>query len=160
MPEGILVVNKPRGLTSHDVVNRVRRIRNQALECGIDILNPVQTSAAGMDPAVAESLKPRIEQALELLTLAEQPAAIEHADRIAQLLLGKIEPNTGLVEARLARLNTVRAILEQGEWLTAEQLNALQPDPPAQKAGNCEAHGKTSGDHQSRCASGRKPLGI
>ncbi len=88
---------------------------------------------AGMDPAVAESLKPRIEQALELLTLAEQPAAIEHADRIAQLLLGKIEPNTGLVEERLARLNTVRAILEQGEWLTAEQLNALQPDPPAQK---------------------------
>ncbi|WP_324781134.1 plasmid mobilization protein [Thiobacillus sedimenti] len=88
---------------------------------------------AGMDPAVAESLKPRIEQTLELLTLAKQSAAIEHADRIARLLLGKIEPNTGLVEARLARLNTVREILEQGEWLTAEQLNALQPNPPTQR---------------------------
>lgn len=88
---------------------------------------------AGMDPAAAESLKPKIEQALEFLTLAEEPAAIEHADRFAQLLIGKIEPNIGLVEARLARLRTVMAILEQGEWLTAEQLNALQPNPPAQK---------------------------
>ena len=88
----------------------------------------------GMDPAIAESIKPRIEQALVFLMLAEQPAVIEQADRIAELLLGKIQPNTGLVEARLARLRTVRTVLEEGEWLTAEQLNALQPKPPAQKS--------------------------
>lgn len=88
----------------------------------------------GMDPGVAESVRPKIERALRLLVLAEQPAAIEDADRIAELLSGKIEPSTGLIEARLARLKTIRAILEDGEWLTAEQLNALQPKPPAQKS--------------------------
>jgi len=87
-----------------------------------------------MDPGVAESIRPRIERALQLLVLAEQPAVIEDADRIAELLSGKIEPSTGLVEARLARLKTIRAILEDGEWLTAEELNALQPNPPAQKS--------------------------
>jgi len=88
----------------------------------------------GMDPGVAESVRPKIERALRLLVLTEQPAAIEDADRIAELLSGRIEPSTGLVEARLARLKTIRAILEDGEWLTAEQLNALQPKPPAQKS--------------------------
>jgi len=87
-----------------------------------------------MDPGVAESGRPKIERALRLLVLTEQPAAIEDADRIAELLSGKIEPSTGLIEARLARLKTIRAILEDGEWLTAEQLNALQPKPPAQKS--------------------------
>jgi hypothetical protein len=103
---------------------------------------------AGMDVAVAESLKPKIEQALGFLVLVEQPAAIAHADRVAELLIGKIEPNTGLVEARIARLRTVRAILEEGEWLTAEQLNAMQPKPPAQKsqpASNWKRRGRIFG---------------
>lgn len=31
-------------------------------------------------------------------------------------------------------MKTIKAILEQGEWLTAEQLNALQPSPSTQKS--------------------------
>lgn len=88
----------------------------------------------GLDPGVAESVRPKIERALRLLVVAEQPGAIEDADRIAELLSGRIEPNAGLVETRLARLKTIRDMLENGEWLTAEQLNALQPNPPAQKS--------------------------
>lgn len=88
----------------------------------------------GLDPAVAGALKPRIEHAIELLLLSAQPHMLEHADRIAELLSGKIEPNTGLVKERLARLKTIKTILEKGEWLTAEQMNALQPNPPAQKS--------------------------
>lgn len=30
-------------------------------------------------------------------------------------------------------METIRAIFKQGEWLTAEQLNVLQPNPPAQR---------------------------
>ena len=88
----------------------------------------------GMDPAVAEALRPRMEHALELLLLSEQPRLLEEADRLAALLSGQPEPNLGLVKERLARLKTLREMLEEGEWLTAEQLNALQPHPPAQKA--------------------------
>ncbi len=88
----------------------------------------------GMDPAVVEALKPRLEHALELLLLSEQPRLLEEADRLAALLSGQIEPNLGLVKERLARLKTLRKMLEEGGWLTAEQLNALQPRPPAQKS--------------------------
>lgn len=31
-------------------------------------------------------------------------------------------------------MKTVRKILKQGEWLTAEQMNALQVNPPSQKS--------------------------
>ena len=92
------------------------------------------TLPEGMDPAVAEALKPRMELALELLLLSEQPRLLEEADRLALLLSGKPEPNLGLVKERMARLKTIRKMLEEGEWLTAEQLNALQPSPPAQKS--------------------------
>lgn len=50
-------------------------------------------------------------------------------------------PVAGAVEALRAedlheesRMSTIKTILAEGEWLTAEQLNALQPDPPAQKS--------------------------
>ena len=88
----------------------------------------------GTDPAVAASLKPEIERLVELFLLPEQPRVIEQADRIAELLSKKIEPNLGLVRERLERLKTIRRILEEDEWLTAEQLNMLQPNPPAQKS--------------------------
>lgn len=35
---------------------------------------------------------------------------------------------------RHTRLKTIKVILEEGAWLTAEQLNAMQPNPPAQKS--------------------------
>lgn len=88
----------------------------------------------GTDPAVAASLKPEIERLVELFLLPEQPRVIEQADRIAELLSKKIEPNLGLVRERIERLKTIRRILEEDEWLTAEQLNMLQPNPPAQKS--------------------------
>ncbi len=88
----------------------------------------------GMDPAVASALKPQMERALELVLLSEQPRLLEEADRLASLLSGKPEPNLGLVKERIARLKTIRKMLEADEWLTADQLNALQPNPPAQKS--------------------------
>lgn len=107
--------------------SRAAGVANSGLTLGVNL-------PEGMDPGVAESVRPKIERALQLLVVSGQPAAIEDADRIAELLSGKIEPSTGLVETRLARLKTIKAILEGGEWLIAEQLNALQPNPPAQKS--------------------------
>ena len=88
----------------------------------------------GTDPAVAESFKSEIERFVELFLLVEQPRVLERADKLAELLSEKIEPNLGLVQERLQRLKTIRKILEEDEWLTAEQLNVLQPHPPAQKS--------------------------
>jgi len=88
----------------------------------------------GTDPAVVESIRPQIERAVQLLLLSEQPRMLVRADQIAELLIGKIEPNIGLVQERIQRLKTTKRILEEAEWLTAEQLNAMQPNPPAQKS--------------------------
>ena len=51
--KGILVVDKPQGLTSHDVVNRVRRILGQRSVGHLGTLDP---SATGVLPIVAGSL--------------------------------------------------------------------------------------------------------
>ena len=34
----------------------------------------------------------------------------------------------------MTRLETIKAIFDEGEWLTAEQLNAMQPKPLARKS--------------------------
>lgn len=41
-----------------------------------------------------------------------------------------VEPSFGLVDDRLQRLHTVKKILSETEWLTSDQINALQPKPP------------------------------
>jgi hypothetical protein len=48
----------------------------------------------------------------------------------------------------LARSKTIKSILNEGEWLTAEQLHALQANPPAQKskpASNWKRRGRIFG---------------
>jgi hypothetical protein len=47
---------------------------------------------------------------------------------------GLIEPDLELLNERVERMRTVRDIFAQGDWLTAEQLNALQVNPPGNKA--------------------------
>src|SRR5215470_11567957 len=50
---GVLVIDKPAGLTSHDVVNRVRRILGQRAVGHLGTLDP---SATGVLPLVVGSL--------------------------------------------------------------------------------------------------------
>jgi len=41
-----------------------------------------------------------------------------------------IEPDYGLIEERLQRLQTIQEIFSEEKWLTAEMLNHLQAEPP------------------------------
>src|SRR5207249_4184081 len=50
---GVLIIDKPAGLTSHDVVNRVRRILNQRSIGHLGTLDPLAT---GVLPLVTGSL--------------------------------------------------------------------------------------------------------
>lgn len=45
---------------------------------------------------------------------------VDEADKIATVLRGQIHPNVALREERMARMRTVKKILETGDWLTAE----------------------------------------
>jgi tRNA pseudouridine55 synthase len=51
--DGVLIIDKPRGLTSHDVVNRVRRILGQRSVGHLGTLDPLAT---GVLPLVAGNL--------------------------------------------------------------------------------------------------------
>jgi hypothetical protein len=62
------------------------------------------------------------------------PSLRRGTDELAELLTGLIKPEVGLVEERLHRLQTIREIFTEEEWLTAEMLNRLQPEPPSNKS--------------------------
>lgn len=88
----------------------------------------------GTDPALLPSLRRGIEQAVKLMVSSGKVAVMQQADELAGLLTGLIQPEVGLVEERLHRLQTIREIFEEEEWLTAEMLNRLQPESPSNKS--------------------------
>ncbi len=86
------------------------------------------------DPAAIASVVGAVEKALAVLVKAGQAGVIEQADRLAEIATGLLEPNAELLEDRLRRMQTLHQIFAEGDWLTAEQLNALQQNPPKNKA--------------------------
>lgn len=88
----------------------------------------------GTDPALLPSLRHGIERAVILVMTSGEATILEQADQLARLLTGSIEPDLGLVEERVQRLHTIREIFKEEEWLTAEMLNRLQPEPPSNRS--------------------------
>jgi len=84
-----------------------------------------------IDPAVLPSMVAAIEKAFVVLADA---GVLERADRLAELATGLVEPSLELVEERVHRMRTIHELFAEGDWLTAEQLNALQATPAANKA--------------------------
>jgi len=95
-----------------------------------DLILPVNLPS-GIDPAVLPSMIAAIEKAFVVMAGA---GVLERADRLAELAAGFVEPSLELVEERVHRMRTIHEVFGDGEWLTAEQLNALQASPPANKA--------------------------
>lgn len=88
----------------------------------------------GTDPAILPSVRLGISRAVNLVLTTGQTAILEQADQLAGLVSGLIEPDLGLVEERLDRLQTIRTMFHEGEWLTNEMLNQLQPEPPSNRS--------------------------
>lgn len=91
------------------------------------------TVPESIDPAAVPSVGAAMEKALTLMTKVGD-VVVGRADRLAELATGLAEPSLDLVEERTRRMRTIRQVFEEGDWLTAEQLNALQASPPANKA--------------------------
>lgn len=86
------------------------------------------------DPAAVSSMVEAVEKALTLLVNAGQGAVLERADHLAELAAGLLEPSSELLEDRVRRMQTLRQVFAEGDWLTAEQLNALQAAPPKNRS--------------------------
>ena len=114
---------------THHMPKASRTAKASAQALVLDVAIP-----EGTDPALLPSLRRGIEQAVRLMVSSGEVAVIQQADELAELLTGLIKPEVGLVEERLHRLQTIREIFNEEEWLTAEMLNRLQPEPPANKS--------------------------
>ena len=104
---------------------------------------------ADTDPALIPALQQAVETAMALVARSSG-SLLRDADQLAELVTGLARPDPGLLEERLARAQTLRTLIETGEWLTAEQLNALQPDPPANRshpASDWKRRGRIFGVH-------------
>lgn len=102
-------------------------------EHGSALYVPV-TVPEDMDPAAVSSVIEAIEKALVVLVHARHGDVIARADQIAELATGLLEPSSELLEDRVRRMGTLRQVFAVGDWLTAEQLNVLQAEPPKSKS--------------------------
>lgn len=86
------------------------------------------------DPAAVSSVIQAIEKALVVMVHARQGEVIAHADHLAEIATGLLEPSSELMEDRVQRMRTLRQVFAEGDWLTSEQLNSLQDAPPKSKS--------------------------
>lgn len=89
------------------------------------------------DPAAVSSVVQAIERALALLVHARQGEVLIRADQLAELATGLLEPSSELLEDRVQRMHTLRQVFTEGDWLSSEQVNALQESPPHNKSQPC-----------------------
>ncbi len=88
-----------------------------------------------IDPATLPSLIDTIEKVLFIYAKSgEGSALLARTDRLAELVTGLLRPNMELLEDRVQRMRTLVQVFAEGDWLTSEELNALQPTPPANKS--------------------------
>src|SRR6218665_1538305 len=87
-----------------------------------------------IDPAEVSSLVEAIQKAMVVLTHGRQGDVTTRADRIAELASGLLEPSQELLEDRVHRMQTLHQVFATGDWLTSDQLHALQADPPKSKS--------------------------
>ncbi len=104
-------------------------VATHSVGLSVPVAMPVET-----DPAVVSSVVQAIEKALAVLIYARQGDLVARADQLAELAAGLLEPSRELLEDRVQRTQTLRQVFVEGEWLTSEQLNALQPAPPKSKS--------------------------
>jgi hypothetical protein len=88
----------------------------------------------GTNPAILRSVRRGVAQAVLLVLSTGQTAILEQADQLAGLVSGLIEPDLGLVEERIDRMETIRTMFHDGEWLSNEMLNQLQSEPPSNRS--------------------------
>jgi hypothetical protein len=91
-------------------------------------------ASVDLNASAKQSLVDAFTNALKMLDVESgMPDLIKDADRLALLIVGQVTPNPALVKERKARLSTMNRIIEEGEWLRAEEINNLQANPPKSK---------------------------
>ena len=79
---------------------------------------------------IAESLEESLAKAIEILKISNAFQDISKAaDDVARIVVTQVRPSGIMLEDRIAQMTTVRTVVEEGDWLTAEEINKLQRKP-------------------------------
>jgi hypothetical protein len=101
----------------------------------VDVLNLTVKVPRHLPYGIAESLEEGMARAVQILAQTDGFSDLyESADKVARVVVSQVRPGSILLEDRLAQMMTVKKVFEEGEWLTAEEINALQLNPPTKKS--------------------------
>lgn len=79
---------------------------------------------------IVESLEESLAKAIEILVFSDAFRDISKlADDVARVVVTQGRPSSIMLEDRIAQMTTVRTVLEEGDWLTAKEINKLQKKP-------------------------------
>lgn len=88
-----------------------------------------------MPVGIAESLEDGVVRAIQILTSSTRFRELaESSESVARLIVSQTRPGVLMLEDRIARLATMKEILEKNDWLTSEDINRLQTRPPQNKS--------------------------
>lgn len=101
----------------------------------VDLLTLTVKVPRHLPLGIAESLEEGLEKALRILARSHAfHDFADSTDNLARLVISQVRPSNIMLENRIAQLATVKKVFEEGDWLTAEDINALQANPPAKKS--------------------------
>ncbi|WP_321935291.1 hypothetical protein [Paraburkholderia sp. J8-2] len=90
----------------------------------------------GANLALTGAVQASLEKAIRLVLSDPKTGQdlLTRADDIARLVTSIAEPDESLLIERRRRQDAMRTVFDDGQWLTAEDINALQKTPPASKS--------------------------
>ncbi|KQV45133.1 hypothetical protein [Massilia sp. Root335] len=84
---------------------------------------------------IAESLEKALTEAVQILTRSTAfQDLVESADNVARLVITQVRPGGIMMEDRIGQMATIKRVFEEGDWLTEEEINKLQKNPPSKKS--------------------------
>jgi hypothetical protein len=84
---------------------------------------------------IAESLKEGLERAVQILASSTAFRDLAgSADIVARLIVSQVRPGSIMFADRIGQMATVKQVFDEGDWLTAKEINMLQQKPPAKKS--------------------------
>jgi hypothetical protein len=93
------------------------------------------TVPGGLDSGVPEAFEEGVARAMKIFFEVDNLRRLNiTADKIAEIIVGQAQPSVIQIEDLIARKTTIKKILEEGEWLSAEDINRLQTVPPKLKS--------------------------
>ncbi len=84
---------------------------------------------------IVESLEEGMAKAVQILARSNLCQDLfQSADHLARLVVTQVRPGGIMLDERIGQMTIVKKVFEEGDWLTAEDINKIQRKPPAKRS--------------------------